>query len=148
MSISDFLNNCIESLMEIFRKYSPVIVPVLVLVIIVIINSINSFVNVNQILLHIPSISGTLAGFLFTFFGIFTALPDNNFIKVLKSNGYMKIIHITLITGISTLLVSMVLSIFGVLSYLSISLFIVGVSETMLASFYLFIVSTYSSKSK
>lgn len=104
--------------------------------------------NICKPITHIPGIAGTLAGFLFTFLGIFVALPSNNFINTLRQNGYMKVIYNTLIIGILSLLTAMLLAIFEVVPTIVISLFVIGLAETYLSTYYLYKVSKLSLLSK
>ena len=97
---------------------------------------------------NIINLSGVLAGFLFTTYGIFMSLPNNRFIHLLKFNGYMGIIYKTLLFGIVFLISSMILGLFTNYYNLITYIFVFGISETITSVYHFYKVLKYSSKSK
>lgn len=123
----------------------------LVLVIVVCICSFTELPNKlslnKNIVQSIISVSGSLAGFLFTTLGILIGLPDNKFIQLLKKTKYMQVVFNTIIIGIISLLISTVLGVFNILKSINICIFIIGMAETFLGAIYLYKITLYSSKS-
>lgn len=148
MTLSDKIYNIKEILKENVRLYASVLLPCIVLILFWVLDYYFKSIDITNALTYIPGIAGTLAGFLFTFLGIFIALPSNKFIDTLRRNGYMRIIYNTLIIGIISLLTSMVIGIFSLTPKIVIILFIVGLSETYLSTYYLYKVSKLSLLSK
>jgi len=148
MTLSNRLYNLTESTKENARFYAFLLLPSITLSLFWLLNYLFLKIDIANAITHIPGISGTLAGFLFTFLGIFIALPSNKFIDTLRRNGYMKVIYNTLIIGIICLLTAMAMGVFGIAPKIVITIFIVGLSETYLSTYYLYKVSKLSLLSK
>lgn len=145
MTFSQILNNIFyEVKMNIVKHayiYSPIIGIAIYTALLQNRNLDNTFTS------NIINLSGILAGFLFTSLGIMIALPDNKFTTLLKENGYMKIIYKTMTIGIISFLISMIIGLFSFSTSIMTILFIIGVSETFLSSYYIYRVSYFTSKS-
>ncbi|MCI5643440.1 MAG: hypothetical protein MR285_04960 [Peptoniphilus sp.] len=150
MRINNIIYNVKQAFLEIIRKYIYLVSPIIGLGAFIILEKANfiesssdqSYIN------NIINLSGVLAGFLFTTYGIFMSLPNNRFIHLLKFNGYMGIIYKTLLFGIVFLISSMILGLFTNYYNLITYIFVFGISETITSVYHFYKVLKYSSKSK
>lgn len=143
------LNNSLQTLIEYIRKYIFIFTPIIANILWIFLMKIEvieipkstDYVN------NVVNLSGILAGFLFTAYGIFMSLPDNKFISALKHTGYMDSIYKVLIFGILFLITSMLIGLYTHnYKILTIS-FISGISETIISLYYFYKILKYSSLS-
>lgn len=144
------LNNFLVDITTFIRKRVYMIAPLIVLIVVLVntmlLNRINIIID-KDLHNNIANISGVLAGFLFTAYGIFLSLPDNNFITYLKRTNYFKIVLKTLLYGICFMLIAMLLGIFKILDKFMLITFLCGVSEVIVSVYYFYKITTLSSKS-
>ena len=136
--------NFIEWLKSIFRKYI-VLVPIIILLVAL---KILLKINIsNDMIQNVVSISGTLAGFLFTAFSIILSFPeDKPFMRGLKDYGYIKRLFLCIFLGLIAFICTIIISIFNILSTIILPLFVLGILYTLIAAIYLFTISFYISK--
>ena len=133
MRINNIIYNVKQVFIEIIRKYIYLVSPIIGLGAFIILEKTNFIEASNDLsyMNNIINLSGVLAGFLFTTYGIFMSLPNNRFIYLLKFNGYMGIIYKTLLFGIVFLISSMILGLFTNYYNLITYIFVFGISETI-----------------
>lgn len=148
MTFSEIFNNIKEYIKLYFIKYAYIYSPIAGLIIYNILKNLFTIKLSEGFISNLINVSGILAGFLFTSLGMIIALPDNKFTMLLKENGYMKIIYNSMMLGIVSLLISMLIGMFNLSESMAIIFFIVGISETFLSAYYLYRVSYFSGKSK
>ena len=143
------LYNLKENILGFLRTFVYIIAPVFTLSISFYIYKYQIIdINFKNLESNLISVSGTLAGFLFTAFIFFISLPDNLFVLRLKKEGYLKVVYKTLIIGVFTLIISLVLAMFTPYIKLMVSFFLIGLTESIVAGTYLYKVANLSSKSK
>lgn len=142
------LYNIYRDIEEFIRRYAYLTFPLLLIIAYVICKKIFNINIDEEFNSNVINVSGTLSGFLFTSLGIMLSLPENKFTQVLKESGYIEIIHKAMFLGIVFLIITLVLGLFKILSRLKTIFFIIGLSETLLSSYYLYRVTKLSSKSK
>jgi len=142
------VHNINEDVKSFFIRFAYIIAPTVGLFIYFIFKKLSNFNIDDNFVSNLINVSGILAGFLFTSLGIIISLPENKFIQLLKDTGYMKIIYNSMIIGIITLLIAMLLGMFNFKKIPTELSFIIGISETFLSAYYLYRVSYYSGKSK
>lgn len=142
------LYNIYRDIEEFMRRYAYLIFPLLFIAIYIFLKKTLNISIDEEFNSNIINVSGTLSGFLFTSLGIMLSLPENRFTQVLKESGYIEIIHKSMFLGIVFLIITLVFGLFNVLPRFKIIFFIVGLSETLLSSYYLYRVTKLSSKSK
>lgn len=144
------IHNFIQDLYERLRRFSYVCAPVIGIVIYFYLRHL-SLIRIHDPIVfinNIVNISGVLSGFLFTAGSIFTALPSNRFIIALASSGYLVVINRTITLGIVMFFVSMLFGLFGMSDFIATITFVMGLSEAAISVYYLYKVTTLSSKSK
>lgn len=141
------VNNFKEDLKMLCIKYAYIVAPIIGLIIYTFFLK-NKCPFDTEFKSNLINVSGVLAGFLFTSLGIIISLPDNKFTNLLKQTRYISIIYNSMIIGIIALLISMLFGMFSVIDKITITAFIIGISETFLSAYYLYRVSYYSGKSK
>lgn len=95
----------------------------------------------------IVNLSGILAGFLFTTMGILISLPKNRFTDAIKGTRTLKSTYITIFSAVVFLFISMILGIIKPCEYIIVP-FLIGLTNTLLSAFDLFMIGYLSSKSK
>ena len=140
MILLEKLNNTKRTVYEKFNLHIYIIVPAIILIIYSILNLLFNFTltEINTLNEKIIDISLTLAGILLTILGLFLALPSTKFRELMKEYGHDKIIGNTLIIGILTLLVTTILSVMEKLPLIASLLFLVGFTETIIASIWIY----------
>lgn len=141
------LNNIKETVKIHFIKFSFIYAPIIGLFIYFLLSKLLKTKLDTDFMSNLINVSGILSGFLFSSLGIIISLPSTKFTNFLKETGYMRIIYNSMIIGIMTLLISMLLGMFSISIAATKLLFIVGISETFLSAYYLYRVSYYSGKS-
>lgn len=143
------LYNIKNSFFESIRSRIHLITPIAGLAIFKLGTYLNIFdiVNKTDYVNNVINLSGILAGFLFTAYGIFMSLPRNRFIKQISHNGYMEVICKTLLMGIIFLLCSMFIGLYVNKESIMTVLFIAGISEAGTSIYYFYHILRYSSKS-
>lgn len=97
--------------------------------------------NLNDIVTYNENkieISMTIAGILLTIMGLFTSLPDTEFRKLMKQFNHDKIINRTLFVGVLSSMFTVILSIIEKLIWIQSVLFIINITETIIASIWLY----------
>lgn len=136
--------NLVESLKSAIRKY---IVLIPITVVLILLKLILKVSIENDILQNIVSVSGTLAGFLFTTFSIILSFPeDKPFMRGLKDYGYIKRLFLCIFLGLIAFISTIIITIFNILTILILPLFVLGILYTVISSIYLFLISFYISK--
>lgn len=147
MKIKHQLYNLNQSAIEILRKISYMIFPIIGKIIFLILYK-SDLINLNIIRVdNIINLSGIFAGFILTAFGVIMSLPDNNFTRIMKKSGYMIIIYRTLLLGVLFFVISMVLGLFTLHLNCISTFFIFGLSEAILTVYYFYKLVTLSEKS-
>lgn len=141
------VHNLLKDIEEFIRKYAYLVAPVLAIFIYVILNKYLELEIAEEFNSNVINVSAVLAGFLFASLGIIIALPENKFIQRLKLVGYMDIIHASMFLGVIFLVLTLTFGLFNVSHKIKIILFVAGLSETILSSYYLYKITKLSSKS-
>ncbi|WP_025728477.1 hypothetical protein [Atopobacter phocae] len=92
---------------------------------------------------HTLEISSILFGTLFTILGLYVTLPDNQSRKLMKHYGYDKIISRTLVIGILSSLLLIVLSITNLDSIQRLYLLLIAITETFILIYYFYNVTLF-----
>ncbi|MBC8590655.1 hypothetical protein [Wansuia hejianensis] len=148
MRFSHKVHNKYKDIEEFIRKHAYLMFPLLGTAIYFICNKLLELNIDTEFNSNIINVSAVLAGFLFSSLGIIISLPQNRFIERLKLIGYMEIIYRAMFLGIIFLISTLILGLFNIGYNLKILLFVSGLSETILSSYYLYKVTKLSSKSK
>lgn len=145
----DRINNAIVDITTFIRKNSYLFFPLLSLLFVFLIKFFNILsVNIDADLRNnIVNVSGVLSGFLFTTYGIFMSLPDNNFIKYLKASKHFDVIYKVLLFGIIFLISSMIFGIFKIFDKAMIITFVIGMTEVVISVYYFYMITSLSYKS-
>lgn len=130
------LKNLKRTIYEKFNLYIYLIIPLLVLLAYLVCNVLFDFklTEIKTLNKHIIDISLTLSGILLTILGLFLALPNTEFRQLMKKYNHDKIINNTLTIGILTMLATTLLSTIEKLPNIASLLFLIGFTETILAS--------------
>lgn len=149
--MNDKLNNFIVDITNLIRKRIYIVAPIMAFVFVIvytIISNNNLIMNIDKDLQNnVANISGVLAGFLFTAYGIFLSLPDNRFITYLKKSKHFDIVLKTLLYGIIFLIIAMLFGIFKLFYKFMLIVFLFGISEVFVSVYYFYKITTLSSKS-
>lgn len=132
--------NIFRKIYEGFYLNIYIIIPLIVLVVYIVsyfatdfnLNNIKTF-NKNKI-----EISITIAGILLTIMGLFASLPNTEFRKLMKKYNHDKIINRTLFLGVIASLFTVILSVIERLILIQSILFIVAITETIIASVWIY----------
>lgn len=147
MKFKNMIYNLMSDLIENIIAYAYIIAPSLFIIIYLILKE-TIHLNIDEEFnSNVINISGVLSGFLFSSLGIIMSLPDNKFTRALREYNYMEIIYKTMFIGIVSLIMTLILGLFKVLSSLKTILFIIGLSETLLSSYYIYKVTKLANKS-
>lgn len=147
MRFSHKCYNKYKDIEELIRKYAYLVFPFVSVFIYIICNKIFEIEINNEFNSNIINVSAVLAGFLFTSLGIIISLPQNKFIEQLRLVGYMDVIYKAMFLGIIFLISTLILGLFNIAHKVKIILFVSGLAETILSSYYLYKVTKLSSKS-
>ncbi len=141
--------NSKQRLLELSRKYIYLINPLIGIFAFKTLNKINviNISSTQNFLDNIINLSGIMAGFLFTTYGILMSLPNNKFIELLKFNKTINIVFKTLLLGIIFLISAMILGLFTEYFSLITYIFIFGISETVTSVYQFYQILKYSYKS-
>lgn len=148
MRLTHKIYNKYKDIEELIRKYSYLILPIISIAIYIICNKLFEIEIDSEFNSNIINVSAVLAGFLFSSLGIIISIPQNKFIDRLKTVGYMDIIYRSMFLGIIFLISTLIFGLFNIIHKVKIILFISGLSETILSSYYLYKVTKLSSRSK
>jgi len=148
MDFKKILYNIFQDINSKLRVHFITIISVFIITIFIILFMLDAYPLVNNNMLNnIINVSGALAGFLFTTFGIILSFPDNKlFIQGLKKYGYLTRIYTCIFIGILGFILTTVLGVLNVLTFLILPLFIMSLSYTIISAMFLFLVSLYISK--
>lgn len=150
MRLSSKVYNASQRLLELGRKYIYLILPTTSLILYVIFKEkilSENLADIENYTNNIISLSGILAGFLFTTFGTFMSLPDNKFLDMLENTGYFKSIYRIQLLGVLFLITAMMVGLFNLsIEYMTI-FFILGISEALGSLCYFYRILTFSKKS-
>ena len=83
-------------------------------------------------------ISITISGILLTIMGLFTSLPNTKFRELMKKYNHDKIVNRTLLIGVLSSIFTVILSVSEKLIIIESALFIIGITETIIASIWLY----------
>lgn len=136
-------------LFSLIKTQTFIIVPLIILLIAAIINylfNITLVIN-GEFRSNVVTVTGVLAGFLFTAMGILSAMPNNRFIEYIRKYKLLQRINRTILTGIISGISSLLLAIFGVFDCLMLTLFLVCITDTCLSVWYVYKVLDYSNRS-
>ena len=147
--IKNIFNNCIVNPIKI---YCYIIIPTITIVTLLILKcrgvwNIPNEQEIEGYLSTIVGISGSLIGFLFTAMTIFFSLnKDSSYMKNFKRYNHHIIFSRLVTFGIITLCLNIVCWLFKANTHLIILLFIVGLEESIMSSYYIYKVSLNSFK--
>lgn len=143
------LHNLIQIIIEYIRKYIYIFLPISSLILYLVLKNIlfNRVIDLNNYSNNIISLSGILAGFLFTTFGTFMSLPDNKFLDALESTGYFRAIYRVQLLGVIFLLLAMLIGLFNISIKTMTIFFMFGISEALGSLYYFYKILTLSKKS-
>ena len=96
----------------------------------------------------LASVSITLAGFLFTALNIVAALPNNEFMKMLRSAKLSTNIYTALTATVICLIVCALFFLLKIFSNIIIAMFFTSLVETIVLTVYVHKITTYSNRSR
>ena len=143
-------NTSKPSIIVLIKRFSYLWLPIIGAFVGYILTNCNIILTDNETKSIVSNISGVLAGFLFTSYGLFLALPnDNEFVKILRKTKYDRLFYKQIMAGIIINLITLFLSITSVPNMIPIITFCAGMCNTISALFILgySIPSVYSSRS-
>lgn len=131
------------------KKYCYITIPIISIICLEILNYFNILIinlkaNFSETII---SISGTLIGFLFTAMTIFFSLnKDSEYMQYLKMFNHHLIFSKLVIIGIAALVINIIIWLFDFNMKLLIITFIIGLEETVMSAYYIYIISLNSFK--
>jgi len=137
-------------IIKVIKKYCYILIPLISIIVLLILNKkdILKFPQEDSNLLEpMIGISGTLIGFLFTAMTIFFSLnKDSKYMQNLKRYNHHIIFSRLVVMGILFLTINIVLWLFNLNFNFIIISFIIGLEETIMCSYYIYVISLNSFK--
>lgn len=140
-----FFKNLKRKCFEKFNIYIYFFIPAVVVTVYLLCKKIFNFNlnSLNTFNYEVINISLAFTGILLTLMGLFASLPNSEFIQLLKKYNHDKILYRTLFLGTISFFITILLSIFEVFSYLKPIFFLIGISESIIASINIYLILIY-----
>ncbi|WP_019139292.1 hypothetical protein [Peptoniphilus timonensis] len=147
MKTKNIFYNLYQILIENFRKYVYLVVPLIFFGILKILNF-NIIFNIDEYFREFYFFNILLICLLFFYYLKLKKLPQNKFLQLLKSSGYMRVINKTIFFGMFLLITTIILSLlYGNCEFI-VYILLFGVLEVVVSSFHFYKILKYYYKSK
>lgn len=138
-----------KEIIKFIKKYCYIIIPLISISILLLLNKNNILVIKNRdgLLETIIGVSGTFIGFLFTAITIFFSLnKDSKYMQYLIKYNHHIIFSRLIAMGIIALTINIISWMFNFCFNIIIISFIIGLEETIMAAYYIYVISLNSFK--